>query len=102
MDHQSRGGRVLRRRGGWVGGGRGGCASGSAVEVLTGRHGIGGKAKADATAECLLGLSAALSASFFFSSRRRHTILTCDWSSDVCSSDLQASRRACSGPAAAC
>src|SRR6266571_1564644 len=24
---------------------------------------------------------------FFFSSRRRHTILTCDWSSDVCSSD---------------
>src|SRR5580698_6541715 len=25
---------------------------------------------------------------FFFSSRRRHTSLTCDWSSDVCSSDL--------------
>src|SRR6266480_7139375 len=25
---------------------------------------------------------------FFFSSRRRHTMLTCDWSSDVCSSDL--------------
>src|SRR5438477_6255968 len=25
---------------------------------------------------------------FFFSSRRRHTKLTCDWSSDVCSSDL--------------
>src|SRR5690242_16870643 len=25
---------------------------------------------------------------FFFASRRRHTILTCDWSSDVCSSDL--------------
>src|SRR6266571_5925303 len=24
---------------------------------------------------------------FFFSSRRRHTTLTCDWSSDVCSSD---------------
>src|SRR5690242_14533996 len=24
---------------------------------------------------------------FFFSSRRRHTSLTCDWSSDVCSSD---------------
>src|SRR6266480_3283981 len=24
---------------------------------------------------------------FFFSSRRRHTMLTCDWSSDVCSSD---------------
>src|SRR6267142_4923046 len=28
---------------------------------------------------------------FFFSSRRRHTSLTCDWSSDVCSSDLFAS-----------
>src|SRR4051812_50229324 len=29
---------------------------------------------------------------FFFSSRRRHTRLTCDWSSDVCSSDLGAGR----------
>src|SRR4051812_50061814 len=29
------------------------------------------------------------SAHFFFSSRRRHTRLTCDWSSDVCSSDLE-------------
>src|SRR6266480_2970924 len=28
---------------------------------------------------------------FFFSSRRRHTRLTCDWSSDVCSSDLATS-----------
>src|SRR2546430_14242926 len=27
--------------------------------------------------------------SFFFSSRRRHTRFDCDWSSDVCSSDLQ-------------
>src|SRR2546430_6234893 len=26
--------------------------------------------------------------SFFFSSRRRHTRFDCDWSSDVCSSDL--------------
>src|SRR5579859_8257801 len=25
---------------------------------------------------------------FFCSSRRRHTIFDCDWSSDVCSSDL--------------
>src|SRR5882762_2800170 len=25
---------------------------------------------------------------FFFSSRRRHTRFKCDWSSDVCSSDL--------------
>src|SRR6266480_6603991 len=30
---------------------------------------------------------------FFFSSRRRHTRLTCDWSSDVCSSDLELVRQ---------
>src|SRR2546430_9030599 len=30
--------------------------------------------------------------SFFFSSRRRHTRFDCDWSSDVCSSDLVAQR----------
>src|SRR5688572_11361402 len=29
---------------------------------------------------------------FFFSSRRRHTRFDCDWSSDVCSSDLDAQR----------
>src|SRR5258706_15129726 len=29
-----------------------------------------------------------MSTSFFFSSRRRHTRLVSDWSSDVCSSDL--------------
>src|SRR2546430_13082314 len=29
-----------------------------------------------------------LSLLFFFSSRRRHTRFDCDWSSDVCSSDL--------------
>src|SRR5690242_5015050 len=34
---------------------------------------------------------------FFFSRRRRHTRLTCDWSSDVCSSDLGRARRSCSG-----
>src|SRR2546427_853916 len=28
---------------------------------------------------------------FFFSSRRRHTRFDCDWSSDVCSSDLPCS-----------
>src|SRR2546430_10750105 len=28
---------------------------------------------------------------FFFSSRRRHTRFDCDWSSDVCSSDLAGS-----------
>src|SRR2546430_3951716 len=29
---------------------------------------------------------------FFFSSRRRHTRFDCDWSSDVCSSDLRQAR----------
>src|SRR5256886_12675338 len=29
---------------------------------------------------------------FFFSSRRRHTRFDCDWSSDVCSSDLKDER----------
>src|SRR2546427_2452582 len=35
---------------------------------------------------------------FFFSSRRRHTRFDCDWSSDVCSSDL--SSRRCAGSSA--
>src|SRR5205085_7225247 len=30
---------------------------------------------------------------FFFSSRRRHTRFDCDWSSDVCSSDLSTAPR---------
>src|SRR5882762_11784624 len=30
---------------------------------------------------------------FFFSSRRRHTRFKCDWSSDVCSSDLRPEAR---------
>src|SRR5438105_15144556 len=33
--------------------------------------------------------------SFFFSSRRRHTRSTRDWSSDVCSSDLSGDSRNC-------
>src|SRR5689334_23460990 len=32
---------------------------------------------------------------FFFSSRRRHTRWNCDWSSDVCSSDLACDGAAC-------
>src|SRR5205085_4870119 len=32
---------------------------------------------------------------FFFSSRRRHTRFDCDWSSDVCSSDLSAGDQSC-------
>src|SRR2546426_1281596 len=41
---------------------------------------------------------------FFFSSRRRHTRLQGDWSSDVCSSDLDSERwlAACSVPVSAC
>src|SRR2546430_4062379 len=35
---------------------------------------------------------------FFFSSRRRHTIFGCDWSSDVCSSDLRASTQRVPAP----
>src|SRR2546430_16385230 len=38
---------------------------------------------------------------FFFSRRRRHTSLDCDWSSDVCSSDLTRAARA-AACAAAC
>src|SRR2546430_1575869 len=33
-------------------------------------------------------MTALLRLCFFFSSRRRHTRFDCDWSSDVCSSDL--------------
>src|SRR5688572_31500456 len=33
-------------------------------------------------------IGALLTVTFFFSSRRRHTRFDCDWSSDVCSSDL--------------
>src|SRR5438034_6670864 len=36
---------------------------------------------------------------FFFSSRRRHTRSLCDWSSDVCSSDLLPLARGQLGPA---
>src|SRR4029434_2116713 len=35
-----------------------------------------------------LSFSLSRSLSLFFSSRRRHTRFKCDWSSDVCSSDL--------------
>src|SRR5688572_30863360 len=37
---------------------------------------------------------------FFFSSRRRHTRFDCDWSSDVCSSDLVHGPRRHLGPQA--
>src|SRR5256886_8789765 len=35
---------------------------------------------------------------FFFSSRRRHTRFDCDWSSDVCSSDLYFTQLRSNGP----
>src|SRR5260221_8914680 len=38
---------------------------------------------------------------FFFSSRRRHTRSLCDWSSDVCSSDLDVGALAQEGEDAA-
>src|SRR2546430_5615222 len=34
------------------------------------------------------GIPEVVNLDFFFSSRRRHTRFDCDWSSDVCSSDL--------------
>src|SRR2546430_3743248 len=37
---------------------------------------------------------------FFFSSRRRHTRFDCDWSSDVCSSDLRGRFQETSAPKA--
>src|SRR5205085_1818143 len=37
---------------------------------------------------CLMGIQSRACLLFFFSSRRRHTRFDCDWSSDVCSSDL--------------
>src|SRR6267143_1355830 len=39
---------------------------------------------------------------FFFSSRRRHTRWNCDWSSDVCSSDLSEAARRSGTDAAHC
>src|SRR2546430_13452229 len=45
------------------------------------------------TTELLAGIgSSVVRLSFFFSSRRRHTRFDCDWSSDVCSSDLNVVR----------
>src|SRR3989339_1136938 len=39
-------------------------------------------------AMCIIITFISIAVSFFFSSRRRHTRLVSDWSSDVCSSDL--------------
>src|SRR5689334_12416500 len=44
----------------------------------------------DGTDQTSLGQFSGRVQQFFFSSRRRHTRWNCDWSSDVCSSDLPA------------
>src|SRR5579875_1957217 len=44
---------------------------------------------ADATTLCSLEQHTCKTYCFFVSSRRRHTSSLCDWSSDVCSSDLE-------------
>src|SRR5690606_40865379 len=49
---------------------------------------IGGCANLPMVLSCCIDLE---SSRFFFSSRRRHTRFSRDWSSDVCSSDLHAS-----------
>src|SRR5256885_7221790 len=51
------------------------------------------------TATLLLTYDVFLDGFFFFSSRRRHTRLQGDWSSDVCSSDLHGPARADAAPA---
>src|SRR2546430_3268798 len=51
----------------------------------------------------LEGVSVLLVFLFFFSSRRRHTRFDCDWSSDVCSSDLSCTvSSVCSGTRGFC
>src|SRR5690242_20925132 len=52
------------------------------------RYVDGHKAASDVSDE-VVSVTEMLMDEFFFSSRRRHTRLTCDWSSDVCSSDLE-------------
>src|SRR2546429_6818812 len=61
---------------------------------LVGRGGAkGSEVRGDVTgADQLVGTYGADSVCFFFSSRRRHTRCSRDWSSDVCSSDLPKNR----------
>src|SRR6267142_2413946 len=62
------------------------------VEAVERRTALGKGGSAILVGGHLLGAVAAHDI-FFFSSRRRHTRLTCDWSSDVCSSDLATGAR---------
>src|SRR5205085_8455561 len=57
----------------WLCGRRGAVLESTAKELVAGRGGVVRTHSVDI---------------FFFSSRRRHTRFDCDWSSDVCSSDL--------------
>src|SRR5256885_7723245 len=50
-----------------------------------------GKKGSSSSSSCYLSGISIFVMFFFFSSRRRHTRLQGDWSSDVCSSDLEAS-----------
>src|SRR2546430_6297148 len=54
------------------------CSGGNSVAQRTEEFSISETDGSGAVGACL----------FFFSSRRRHTRFDCDWSSDVCSSDL--------------
>src|SRR5205814_1551947 len=57
-------------------------------------HGINAASAPNTTARIMsiARIDTAMSAVFFFSSRRRHTSCLSDWSSDVCSSDLTLTR----------
>src|SRR6266481_4999534 len=55
----------------------------TSITEIRGRQVLDSRGNPTVEAEVLLG-------GFFFSSRRRHTRGNCDWSSDVCSSDLAA------------
>src|SRR5256886_5398115 len=58
------------------------------VELVLGRLAQGSLRPADCDLTANDALHERLRRGFFFSSRRRHTRFDCDWSSDVCSSDL--------------
>src|SRR2546430_13410546 len=60
----------------------------SVARVSHRRSAVGGSCACRIPAH-FFALSAHLTVFFFFSSRRRHTRFDCDWSSDVCSSDLR-------------
>src|SRR5688572_5861642 len=70
-----------------TGGGHATC-NGTRSNPYPNRSGVGGQTpafKMRGKSRCLF--------FFFFSSRRRHTRFDCDWSSDVCSSDLMQAAR---------